>query len=79
MEMVEIQERYTLRAVQAVWMEESEVETHLKVMGEKLEVLLGEIKDNPEQRKQWAAHLESTRRRKADMECHTCHQKGHFA
>ena len=48
---------------------------HLKAMGEKLEALMGEIKDDREQRKQWAARRESGRRRKAD----SCHQKGHFA
>ena len=42
---------------------------HLKAMGEKLEALMGEIKDDREQRKQWAARRESGRRRKADMEC----------
>ena len=52
---------------------------HLKAMGEKLKALMGEIKDDREQRKQWAARRESGRRRKADMECHSCHQKGHFA
>ena len=40
---------------------------------------MGEIKDDREQRKQLAAHLETGRRRKADMECHLCHQKGNFA
>ena len=40
---------------------------------------MGEITDDREQRKQWAARRESGRRRKADMECHSCHQKGHFA
>ena len=59
--------------------EESEVSTHLKVKGEKFEALLGEIKDDREERNQWAASRESTRQRKADIECHTCHQKGHFA
>ena len=39
---------------------------HLKAMGEKLEALMGEIKDD----------RESGRRRKADM---AGHQKGHFA
>ena len=39
---------------------------------------MGEIKDDREQRKQWAARRESGRRRKADMECHSCHQKGHM-
>ena len=43
------------------------------------EALIGEIKDNREQRKQWAARRETGRRRKANMECHSCHQKGHFA
>ena len=47
-------------------------------MGEKLEALLGEIKDDLEQRKQWASRRELTRKREADMECHTCHKKGHF-
>ena len=56
-----------------------EVTTYLKVMGKKLEAVLGEIKEDWEQRKQGAARGESTRRQKADMECHTCHQKGHFA
>ena len=78
-EMVEIQERYTKRTVRAVRTEESDVTTYLKVMGEKLEVLLGKIKDDREQQKQWPACRESTRRQKADMECHRCHQKGHFA
>ena len=40
-DIVEIQEQYTRRAVRAVRMEESEVATHLKVMGEKLEALPG--------------------------------------
>ena len=40
---------------------------------------MGEIKDDREQRKQWAACRESGRRPKADMECHSCHQKGYFA
>ena len=39
---------------------------------------MGEIKDDHEQQKQWAARRESGRRRKADMECHSCNQKGHF-
>ena len=51
----------------------------MKAMGEKLEALIREIKDDREQRKQWAARRETGRRRKADMECHSCHQKGHFA
>ena len=51
----------------------------LKVMGEWLEALFGEIKENREQRKQWAAQRELTLCRKAAEECHMCHQKGHFA
>ena len=76
-ETVEIQERYTKKAVRALKQEESDMALHLKAMGEKLEALMGEIKDDREQRKQWAARRESGRRRKADMECHSCHQKGH--
>ena len=78
-ETVEIQERYTQKAVRALKQEESDMALQLKTMGEKLETLMGEIKDDREQRKQWAARRESGRRRKADMECHSCHQKGHFA
>ena len=78
-ETVEIQERYTKKAVRALKQEESNMALQLKTMGEKLETLMGEIKDDREQRKQWAARRESGRRRKADMECHSCHQKGHFA
>ena len=78
-ETVEIQEQYTKKAVRALKQEESELALYLKAMGEKLEALMGEIKDDREQRKQWAARRESGRRRKADMECHSCHQKGHFA
>ena len=78
-ETVEIQELYTKKAVRALKQEESDMALHLKAMGEKLEALMGEIKDDREQRKQWAAGRESGRRRKADMECHSCHQKGHFA
>ena len=63
----EIQERYTKKAVQALKQEESELALYLKVMGEKLEALMGEIKDDRDQRKQWAALWESGRRRKADM------------
>ena len=79
LETVEIQERYTKKVVRALKQEESDMALHLKAMGEKLEALMGEIKDDREQRKQWAACRESGRRRKADMECHSCHQKGHFA
>ena len=75
-ETVEIQERYTKKAVRAL---KQKVALYLKAMGEKLEALMGEIKDDREQRKQWAACRESGRRRKAGMECHSCHQKGHFA
>ena len=78
-ETVEIQERYTKKAVRALKQEESDMALHLKAMGEKLDALMGEIKDDREHRKQWAARGESGRRRKADMECHSCHQKGHFA
>ena len=73
-ETLEIQEQYTKKAVR-----ESEIALHLKAMGEKLEALMGEIKDGREHRKQWAACRETGRRWKADMECHSCHQKGHFA
>ena len=76
---VEIQERYTKKAVRALKQEESELALYLKAMGEKLEALMGEIKDDREQRKQWAARRETGRRWKADMECHSCHQLGHFA
>ena len=58
METVEIQERYTKKAVRALKQEESELALYLKVMGEKLEALMGEIKDDREQRKQWAARRE---------------------
>ena len=78
-ETVEIQERYTKKAVRALKQEESEIALYLKAMGEKLEALMGEIKDDREQRKQWAARRETGRRQKEDMECHSCHKKGHFA
>ena len=52
METVEIQERYTKKAVRAFKQEESELALYLKAMGEKLEALMGEIKDDREQRKQ---------------------------
>ena len=48
-ETVEIQERYTWRAVWALRTEESEVTRHLKAMGEEL---IGEIRDHREQQKQ---------------------------
>ena len=72
---VEIQELYTKRAIRAVKQEESDMASCLKMMGEKLEALLGEIKDDREQRKQWASRRESTHKQKADMECHTSHQR----
>ena len=62
-ETVEIQERYTKKAVRAFKQEETELALYLKAMGEKLEALMGEIKDNHEQRKQWVARRESGRRR----------------
>ena len=40
-----------------------------EAVGEKLEALLGKIKDDREQRKQWTSRRESPHRRKADMEC----------
>ena len=48
------------------------------LMVDKFEELLGEIKYNREQRKHWAARWESTMPRKADMECHSYHQKDPF-
>ena len=51
-ETAEIQERYTKKSVRALKEEESEIALYLKAMGEKLEALMGEIKDNREQRKQ---------------------------
>ena len=78
-ETVETQERYTKRAVRAVRQEESDIATCLRMMGEKLEALLDEIKDDREQRNKWASHRESTRKRKTNMKSHACHQKGHFA
>ena len=54
-ETVEIQERYTKKAVRALKQMESELALYLKAMGEKLEALMGEIKDGRKQRKQWAA------------------------
>ena len=50
---VEVQERYTKRAVWAVKQKESDMASYL--MGEKLEALLGEIKDDRKQWKQWDA------------------------
>ena len=44
-ETVEIQEQYTKKAVRALKQEESDMALHLKAMGEKLKVLMGEIKD----------------------------------
>ena len=51
LETVEIQERYTKKAVRALKQEESELALYLKAMGEKLEALMGEIKDDREQRR----------------------------
>ena len=79
METVEIQECYTKKAVPALKQEESDIALYLKAMGEKLEALMEEIKDDQEQRKQWAARQETGRRWKVDMEWPSCHQKGHFA
>ena len=78
-ETVEIQERYTKRAVRAMQQEESDMLSCLKMTGERLQALLGEIKDDREQRKRWASPRESSRKQKVDTECHICHQKGHFA
>ena len=50
-ETVEIQECYTKEAVRALKQEESDIALYLKAMGEKLEALMGEIKDYREQRK----------------------------
>ena len=50
-ETVEIQERCTKKAVRALKQEESQLALYLKAMGEKLEALMGEIKDDREQRK----------------------------
>ena len=50
-ETVEIQERYTKRAVRAVKHQESDMASCLKMMGEKLEALLGKIKEDREQQK----------------------------
>ena len=43
---MEIQEQYIRKALRAVRTEESEVVTHLRAMGEKLEALPGEINDD---------------------------------
>ena len=48
-ETVEIQERYTKKAVRALKQEEFDKALYLKAMGEKLEALMGEIKDDREQ------------------------------
>ena len=77
-ETVKIQKRYMRKDIQAARIEGQEIATYLGADGKKLEALLGEIKKNREQRKQWAAKRELTRRRKVDMECHSCHQKGQF-
>ena len=67
METVDIQEWYTKKAVQALKQEESEIALYLKAMGEKLKALMGEIKNDREQRKQWAACREMGQRRKAEL------------
>ena len=59
--------------------DESDIVVCLKIIGDWLEALLDEMKEDSEQRRQWASRRESTRHWKADMECHACHQKGHFA
>ena len=56
-ETVEIKERYTRKAVRAVRPEELDVGACLKVTGKRLEALLGEIKEDQEHRKQWAASV----------------------
>ena len=61
-ETVEIQERCTKKAVRALKQEESELALYLKAMREKLEALVGEIKDDREQRKQWVARRETGKR-----------------
>ena len=53
-ESIEVQQRYTKKAIRALKQEESEIALYLKAMGMKLEALMGEIKDDREQRKQWA-------------------------
>ena len=50
-EAVEIQEQYTGKAIQVAQTEENETVTFLKIMGDKLEALLGEIKEDREQKK----------------------------
>ena len=45
-ETMEIHERYTKKAVRALKQEESDMALQLKTMGEKLETLMGEIKDD---------------------------------
>ena len=76
---IKIQECYKRKAVRATRTEENETMTYLKLMGKKLEALLSKIKKDREQQEQGAAKRESTRWRKAEIECHWCHQKGHFA
>ena len=62
---VEIQKRYRRKVVRAAKVEENETTGCLKVMGEKLEALLRELRNDREQRKQRAARRESSRRQKA--------------
>ena len=45
---------YTRKAVRAGRVEEPDVAAYLDVMGERLEALLGKIKEDRELRKQWA-------------------------
>ena len=56
-ETVEIQERYTKKAVRALKQEESDMALQLRTMGEKLETLIGEIKNDREQRKEWVTEV----------------------
>ena len=60
-ETVEIKERYTKKAVRALKQEESELALYLKAMGEKLEALMGEIKDDREQRSRGIARTTGAR------------------
>ena len=51
-ETVKIQERYTRKAVQAAQLEEPDMASCLKLLGDRMELLLGEMKEDREQRKQ---------------------------
>ena len=68
-ETVEIQERYTKKAVWAARVEANGSSTYTKLMGDKLGALLREMRED----------RKSSQKKAADMECHSCHQKGHFA